>query len=214
MPSKIKDLQDRTRRYILNRDKSGNYWKLSTGILTLIILVSLYSKGIIAIATINNRPVTVNELIHFLRRDQEDNIIDRALTQKLIEIEARKRQITVTSQETEKEIKRLTVLAAKNGKTIYELLQTSEEDGRELEKNVKLRMTLYKIMSSGNPITENEIDSFIDNNEDLYKPEEKEIIRTELKGLLLNKKISEDYDGWIREVNAADVDYIIDLDNI
>ena len=203
------------RKYFLNRSKHGTVWKLSTTVITLVILISLYSKGVIAIATINNRPVTMNELIEFLRRDNEENIINQAITERIILLAAKKRNVQVTAQETQQEIERLTQVAAENGQTIYELMQTAEEDSATLEKNVKLRMTLYQVVGSGEPITEEEIEKYVEANSELYKEDEKEIIQAELESLLLDEDISADYDSWIKDAKAnTDVDYIIDLDNL
>lgn len=206
---------NKIKNYILNRKKTGLYWKSFTTILTLIILVFLYSRGIVAIATINNRPVTMRELIMFFDRDKKDNIIDQEITKKIIELEAIKNNIYISTSEIEAEINRLSFEAIQSGYTIYQLIQTAEEDSKELENKLRLRMAVYRLLESGNQLSEEQIDRYIDENKDLFDPDQEEYIRAELKYLFLNKNITNDYESWIRDANAKiEVKYLIDLDNI
>ncbi len=70
---------------------------------------------------------------------------------------------------------------------------------------------IYKILSEDVEITEWEIEDYIRQNQHLFKEGEEELVRDEVIRILLDKKVSEMYETWIREAKASsEVKYLID----
>lgn len=171
--------------------------------LALFILWNLYKKGVVAPAFINGEPITFGEILRIVQdKGGPKNALDQLIVEKIIEFEAKKRNIIVKKEEIDAEIAKAEKKALENGKTLLELYKESGQSAQELEKNVKLRITLYKILSQDVDVTEAEIDSFIDKNKDMYKGQDREEIRKEVKELLISQKTQELYDSFITEAKA------------
>jgi foldase protein PrsA len=198
------------RKILKKKISVSDFLKFSGLIVVMLILFSMYKKGIIAPIFINGEPVTAGEILISLEKGGNGNIINKIIAEKVIEIEARKRNIQVRKEEIDAEILRLEKKAIENGTTLLQLLRDSNQTAADLEKNVKLRITVYKILEEDLNVTEKEIDDYIYENKDLYKDEEIEIIRQQTKEMLIQKKVEAKYDTWIKDASAnTKIDYLI-----
>ena len=191
-------------RNILNREiKVRVLLKIASTLFAVLILWSLYKKGVVAPVFINGQPVTFGEILKLVQdRGGPKNALDRLIVEKIVEFEAKKRNIVVKKEEIEAEILRTERKALENGKTLTQLLKESDQTIEDLEKNVKLRITIYKIIAKDVDVTEEEIDAEINRNKDLYKGREQEQIRQEVKELLLPQKYEQLYESYYVEAKA------------
>jgi len=182
---------------------------LST-IIAILIMVVLYKRGIVAPLFVNGEPVTFAEIANVIS-DEDGSYIDQLIAEKVIQFEARKRNIEVRKEEVEAEMYKIEKEALDNGITLVQLLKDKDTSISELEKNTKTRLMLYKILSEDIEITEWEIEDYIRENNEFLKEGEEEIVRDEVIRILLDKKVSEMYETWIREARAeSEVNYLID----
>jgi parvulin-like peptidyl-prolyl isomerase len=182
---------------------------LST-VIAILIMVVLYKRGIVAPLFVNGEPVTFGEIAKVISKEN-GSYIDQLIAEKVIQFEASKRNIEVKKEEVEEEIFRIEKEALDNGITLIQLLKERDSSIEELEKNTKTRLMLYKILSEDVEITEWEIENYIRENREFLKEGEEEIIRDEVIRILLDKKVSDMYDTWIREAKAqSEVKYLID----
>lgn len=183
---------------------------LSTFI-AILILVVLYKRGIVAPLFVNGEPITFREIVQVISTDSDTNYLDQLIAEKIILFEARKRNIEVKKEEVEAEIYKIEKEAIESGITLVQLLKERDATLKELEKNTKTRLMLYKILSEDIEITEWEIEDYIRQNQHLFKEGEEELVREEVIRILLDKKVSEMYETWIREAKASsEVKYLID----
>jgi len=183
---------------------------LSTFI-AILILVVLYKRGIVAPLFVNGEPITFGEIAKVISTDSDTNYLDQLISEKIILFEARKRNIEVKKEEVEAEIYKIEKEAIESGVTLVQLLKERDATLEELEKNTKTRLMLYKILSEDVEITEWEIEDYIRQNQHLFKEGEEELVREEVIRILLDKKVSEMYETWIRETKASsEVRYLID----
>lgn len=198
----------------LLRENIRNIW-LFRGIsliLGLFILYYLYRNEIIAVAFINGQPISITEVVRIYTSPDKENVFDRIISEKLIEYEAKKRKIQVRSEEISAEIARMEKEAIANGKTMAQLLKESDQTARDLEKNVRLRIIIYKILSEDIELSEHEIDKYIKENPELYENFSQEETRIEVRRLLIDAKLQEEYKSWIQDAKASsEIKYIINF---
>ena len=176
----------------------------------IFILYFLYRNEIIAIAFINGQPVTLTEVVKIYTSPEEENVLDRIISEKLIEYEAKKRNIHVRSEEIAEEIARIEKEAISNGMTLAQLLKESDKTAKDLEKDVKIKIIIYKILSEDIELSEYEIDKFIKENPDLYENLSEEETRERVRRLLIDAKLQDEYGSWIQEAKASsEIKYII-----
>ncbi len=197
---------------LILKEKIQNVW-LYRGISLLfgiIILFYLYKTGVIAIAFINGQPITVSEVVKIYTSPNKENVLDKIISEKIIEYEAKKRNIQIDSEEITSEIARMEKEAIANGKTMAQLLKESGQTTKDLEKNVRLRIIIYKILSEDIVLSELEIDKYIEENPDLYKNLSREEAREGVRKLLIDSKLQDKYQTWIKEAKASsDIQYLI-----
>jgi hypothetical protein len=177
--------------------------------IAIIIMVLLYKRGIVAPLFVNGEAVTFGEIVKVISKD-DGSYLDQLIAEKVIQFEANKRNIEVQKEEVEQEMLRIEREALDNGITLIQLLKEKDSSIAELEKNTKTRLMLYKILSEDVEITEWEIDNYIRENNEFLKEGEEEVIRDEVIRILLDEKVSEMYETWIREAKAeSEVNYLI-----
>lgn len=187
-----------------------DFVKFSTTFVAIFILVTLYRKGVIAPIFVNGEPVSFTEILKVLREEGSSNLLDRLLAEKIVEIEAKRRNIEVKKEEIDAEIFKIEKQAIEDGITLNQLLKQRGQNLENLEKNIKLQITVYKLIAEDVEVSENEIDQFIFENRDLYKDKEREQIRSDVKNLLLIRKVEDQYQSWIKDAKAnTEINYVV-----
>jgi hypothetical protein len=188
-------------------------WNAATTLVAIIILLFLYQKGIISIAFINGEPVTVGEAARVLTSKNTDSALDTLVAQKIIEYEAKKQNIIVSAEEIRRKVSFYQKQAKLQGTTVLELMQMEDTSLENIDENVKLQITLYKLIAEKDvSVSEAEIDEFFDEWGHLYTEEEKELYKDEIIQFLYSEKLSQSYETWIREAKAeSEVKYFIDF---
>lgn len=183
---------------------------ISTAI-AILILLFLYRRGILAPLFVNGEPITFGEIVKVISSERDSNTIDLLIAEKVILFEAKKRNIEVKKEEVEAEIFRIEKEAIENGLTLVKILNEKDTTMEEMEKNIKTRIMLYKILSDDIEVTEEEVEEYIRENSDLFKEGEEELVEEEVKRILLDKKVGEMYESWIKDARAeSEVKYLID----
>lgn len=195
----------------LMKEKIRNVWlfRVVSLISGLAILFTLYKMDIIAIAFINGQPISVSEVIKIYTSDDKESVLDKIIAEKLLEYEAKKRNIQVTADEVAREIERAEKRAIENGMTMAQLLEESDQTAKELEKNTRLRIIVYKILSEDIELSEDEIDDYIRENPQLYENLNEDDVREDIRRLLIDAKLNDEYNTWIQEAKASsEVQYL------
>lgn len=200
------------KRDLTKRRSESMFWMAGSLFISLAILFTLYSRGIIAVMFINGEPVTLREVIYAFKHDDADNALNNLITQKIIDYEVKKRNITLESDATLNELKRLNQEAKLQGKTVSKLLIEREQSYQDFINNVTTTLKIYEMLGRDIEITEKEIDDYLKNNEYYFENTNEEVVREQIKNFMLNEKISRKYDSWIKDARAnIDVNYLVNF---
>lgn len=193
--------------------KERTFLRFLSLVFVVFLLSYLYDKGIISPLFVNGEPVSLSEILESYREGGPDNLLDRIVAEKIVEIEARKRNIELKEEEIAAEIDEFERKAIENGKTLTQILAEKDKTLAQLEKETKVRLTLYKILGSSVSFDEEEIDRVIEENPWLYKDDaEMEEVREEVRDLLIDARLKKSIDTWIRDAKAqSKVEYLISL---
>lgn len=197
-----------------DQEKSKYYsilWKIGSTFAAILMLGFLYKKNIIAFAFVNGEAISLTDTIQLIRTGYSPQVFDAFMTEKLVEIEARKRGIIVSKEEIEKDIRRIEEDLALQGKTLTEVLVNSDQSLEDFQRNVKFHLTVYKLLSDNVEITPEEVDKYIKENDYIFSsPKERVEVEKEVEELLFKEKLSAEYDKWIRDVKAgSEIDYLV-----
>ncbi len=176
--------------------------KILGTILVVYVLVTAYRQGVIAPLFVNGRPITFGDMITSYKYHEPGNVVDQVILEKIVDYEAQKRNIIVTKEELEAEISRMQQTVSENGRTLYQLAIDSGQTTADINRNIRTHITITKILEQDTDITDEDIDRFINTHPDLYPYKNREEVRQEVKRILLQQAIKDQYDTWAIEAKA------------
>lgn len=164
-------------------------------VIALIVILLYYFRGIFIAATVNGTPISRLEVVRMLEKQSGKTTLDSLIVEKLVLGEAKKRSISVSKEETDKEIAGIETQVSAQGNTLEAALSLQGITREDLEAQITLRQTAEKLIADQLQVTDEEIQQYIQE----YKveiPKDKEVeyteqIRNELKAQKFSQKIQE-----------------------
>lgn len=124
-----------------------------------------------AVAKVNGEVITKDELYDLMVKAVGDQALDYLITQKIIELEAKKQNITVTDEDINKELEK--VYEAYGGETIFKQnLELSGHSLDEYKEELALTIKAKKLMEPRIEITEEEMKAYFDEHKDEFAQEQ------------------------------------------
>lgn len=163
---------------------------LLVGAFVLVVLF-LYARKTLIVATINGQPLTRFEVIKALEQQGGKQTVDNLVSQALLMQKAKQEKITVTEEEIKNEIKKIEKVIKEQGTDLATVLATQGMTQKDLEKERKLPLILKKLLANKIKVTDKEVDKYLEENRDSF-PEnmtDKELKKT-IREQLENQKLS------------------------
>lgn len=124
-----------------------------------------------AVAKVNGEVITKDELYDLMVKAVGDQALDYLITQKIIELEAKKQNITVTDEDINKELEK--VYEAYGGETIFKQnLELSGHSLDEYKEELALTIKAKKLVEPRIEITEEEMKAYFDEHKDEFAQEQ------------------------------------------
>jgi len=174
-------------------------------IAVIIILAALvyYYKGLFIAATINGSPITRLAVIKELEKASGKQALDSLITKKLINNEAIKKGISITSEEVDAEIKTIEDQIKAQGQTLEQALATKNMKLEDLKQQILTRKTLEKILADKLQVTEDEITKFITDNNVAIPQGQEEAYRTQIIAQLKQQKLNIEAETLITSLRSG-----------
>jgi len=174
-------------------------------IAVIIILAALvyYYKGLFIAATINGSPITRLAVIKELEKASGKQALDSLITKKLINNEAIKKGISITSEEVDAEIKTIEDQIKAQGQTLEQALATKNMKLEDLKQQILTRKTLEKILADKLQVTEDEITKFITDNNIAIPQGQEEAYRTQIIAQLKQQKLNTEAETLITSLRSG-----------
>ncbi|PIQ69576.1 MAG: hypothetical protein COY22_00740 [Candidatus Tagabacteria bacterium CG_4_10_14_0_2_um_filter_40_13] len=174
-------------------------------IAVIIILAALvyYYKGLFIAATINGSPITRLAVIKELEKASGKQALDSLITKKLINNEAIKKGISITSEEVDAEIKTIEDQIKAQGQTLEQALATKNMKLEDLKQQILTRKTLEKILADKLQVTEDEITKFITDNNVAIPQGQEEAYRTQIIAQLKQQKLNTEAETLITSLRSG-----------
>jgi hypothetical protein len=164
--------------------KSSPFTSLSTltpaqravalGVIALGILAVagyMFYRNFLVAAYVNKQPISRLEVIKQLEKQSGKQVLNQLIVQKLIEQEAKKRNITVSDAEVNKELKTLEDTVKKQGMTLTQALQSQGMSLQQLKDQVKLELALRKMVKTS-AVTDKDVADYVEANKDNFTEEQ------------------------------------------
>lgn len=176
--------------------------KLLIPLAVLVLLGALYYfKDLFVAAVVNGQPVSRLSIVSDLEKKYGKRALDSVITEKLIFQEARKQKVSVTQQEIARALAELEQNIGSQGQTLDQALLAEGLTMEDLIKQIRIQLTLEKLLSDKIEVTDEEVKNYIEQNksflpEDTGSAQLQESIRDQIK----NQKLSQEFQNWITSV--------------
>jgi foldase protein PrsA len=172
---------------------------IAIALLVILAAVALVKKGYVVAAVVNGKPIFRWELNAQLANRFGAQTLDSMITEKLIADAAKKQGIEVTQADIDAKVMTITQTLGENV-NLEELLQYQGMTKADFEHQVRLQLTVEKVLGKDVAVEESEIDTFISANRETMSATDEASLRQEAKDTLVSQKTSEKMQPWLMEL--------------
>lgn len=193
------ELQHRSNIVKHNLGTKNRRW-FYLGILALaVVALFLANQGLLVVAVVNNRPIFSWELNQVLRSRFGKQILEGIISERLIAEAARKQGVKVSQAEIE--AKTTDILKGLGPDVnIDDLLKYQGLTKEDFDNQIRLQLTVAKILGQDITISELDIDNYIASNQALLTSTDPAQMRAQAKSALLDQGIGEKLQLWFMEL--------------
>jgi foldase protein PrsA len=139
-------------------------------IILLAFLGYLFGKWFV-VARVNGTAITRSEYVDELEKSAGKQVLESIATRTLIEQEASKKNVTVSNEELDAEIRKIESQLTAQGQNLDQVLsfQGLTRDG--LREQIEIQKTVEKLVGNNVQVTDQEIEAFIEENPNLASAE-------------------------------------------
>jgi hypothetical protein len=172
------------------------------GIVLLAVLGAyLGSRGYIVAAMVNGKPIFRWELSKALDSRFGQQTLESMISERLIADTAQKQGVVVTQGEVEAKMNDMVKTLGPDVK-IEDLLKYQGMTKSDFEGQIRLQLTVEKILGKDVVIEDAEVDDFIDKNRETMTASDEAALRGEARAALESQKISEKIQPWFADLKA------------
>ncbi len=131
-----------------------------TGVLALLFTF----KGLFIAAIVNGEPISRISIVKTLEKQGGKAVLDSLVTKKLISQEVKKGNITISQSDIDQEINKITESLKAQGTTIDQALTAQGMTRTQLNDEIKLQLSIQKMVGKDVEVSDKEIDEFITAN--------------------------------------------------
>lgn len=132
--------------------------------IVLIISLLFIFKSLFIVAIVNGEPVSRLSVVKELEKQGGKAILDRLITKKLILQEAKERNVAISQNDIDQELKKIAASLESQGTTIDQTLASQGMSRDQLVDELKIQLIVQRMVEKNVTITDKEIDEFIATN--------------------------------------------------
>lgn len=190
-PLKLEVLSKKTKRNLI-----------IIAVLILLGVILFLNRGLFIAGLVNGEPISRIEVIKELEKQQGAGVLNRLIDRKLIAQEAQKQNLSVTNEEVESKRKEIIDQVSGGNEENFQQILTSQGLSEEaFREELRIQILVEKMLEERVEVTDEEFDSFIQNNPDLLtNAENEEQARAQLRDQLAQQKLQTEYNTWMEEL--------------
>lgn len=167
-------------------------------LLLAVLVVFVFLKNWLIVALVNGRPITRLSLDRELEKQGGKQVLESKITEILILNEAKKEKVSISPLEIEQKIKEIE--SQLQGQKLTDLLAMQGQTLKDLEKQIKLQLSIERILSKDISVSDKDISDYFEKNKGSYPKDTKlEDKKAEIKSLLLNQALGQKFQSWLEE---------------
>ena len=170
-------------------------------VIVLLAVMGAYlgSRGYVVAALVDGKPIFWWDLNHALQTRFGQQTLESMVSERLIADTAQKQGVIVTKEEVEAKMNDLVKTLGPNVK-VEDLLKYQGMTKEDFESQIRLQLTVEKILGKDIAVTDGEVDDFVVKNRETMMATDEAALRGEARSALESQKISEKIQPWFAEL--------------
>ena len=166
-----------------------------------LIAIFVSHKGLLVAAVVDGKPIYRWDLNNVLMSRYGTQTLDGMISEVLVNEQAQKAGIIVTQTELDARTKSL-VDSLGGGMNIDQLLQYQGMTRSDFNDQLKLQLTVEKLLGKGVTVTDDEVTAYISTNSANLTVTTEAGMRTEAKNAIMQQKINDKLQPWFTDLKS------------
>lgn len=165
-----------------------------------------YVRSLIFAASVNGSMITRLDFIKEMEKQDGSRVLESLVTDRLIESAVK--DVAITTEEVEEEIKKIEESITQQGGTLAAILTQQGMTEEDMRKDITIRKKVQKLLADKIQVTEEEVKKYIaDYKVTLEKGKEDET-KNSIKSQLESEKFSREAQSWVLKLKTdANIKY-------
>lgn len=180
--------------------------KLLVGIVIVLAIGAglFFAKSLFVVAIVNGAPITRLAVIKELETRSGKQALDAMITEKLVDDELKKKNITASDEEVTTEIQKLEAQIAQQGGTLQAILDQQGLSREELSEQITSQKKLEKLFLPGVTVSEEDVAAYVKETQiTIPEGDEGAQLKAQVTEQLRRKKLSDAIQTWIADLKSA-----------
>ena len=196
--------------------KISAYARTRTAIIVLAVLLlgglSYYYKSLFIAATVNGNPISRWSVLSQLEASSGKNVLDSIITKKLIEDEAASKNVSVTAEDVDTEIKSIEERLKSQNTTLETALKSENMTMEKLKEQVTINKALQKLVADKLAVSDEDVDAYLKQmGGEIPTTVSEAEFKAQIKTQLQNQKFSTEAQTLIDSLRAqANIRYFVE----
>ena len=189
---------------LLRDPKKAASFRWGVLVVSIFVIIAIFfaaSRGYIVSALVNGKPIFGWELNRALVSRYGTQTLESIISERLIADAAAKGGIVIPQADVDAKVQELVASLGPNV-NLDDVLKYQGMTKKEFEDQVRLQMTVEKILGKDIVISDTDVDTFIADNKDALTATDEAGLRIEAKQTLLSQKINEKIQTWFADLKA------------
>lgn len=180
-------------------------------VLLAIVLGTWFGKGLVVAATVNGAPISRLSVVKELEKQSGKAALESLIRKKLIDDEVRGKNISVSKDEIDQEIKKIETQVALQGGTLNDVLQQQGMTEGQLREQIEVQKKIEKLLGDKVSVSDAEVEAYIAKNKiEFPKDKQPEEAKAGLREQLKQQKFQQEAQGWISDLTTkAKIQYYV-----
>lgn len=174
-------------------------WSTLVVVIAVALLAYLGAKGYIVAAVVNGSPVFRWDVSRQLDARFGAQIIENMISEKLIASAAMKNKVVITAADVDAKTNEIVKSLGANVK-LEDLLKYQGMTKEDFQHQIRLQLTVEKILGKDVSVSEMEVTDFITKNKETMTATDEAALKAEAKTALIAQKINEKIQPWFAQL--------------
>ncbi|KKT41185.1 MAG: Foldase protein PrsA [Candidatus Giovannonibacteria bacterium GW2011_GWA2_44_13b] len=196
--------------------KIAGYLKTKTAVVAVAVLLlgglGYYYKNLLVVATVNGSPISRWSVLSQLEASSGKSVLDSIITKKLIENEAASKNVSVTAEDVDTEIKSIEERLKSQNTTLETALKSENMTMEKLKEQVTINKALQKLVADKLAVSDEDVDAYLKQmGGEIPTTVSEAEFKAQIKTQLQNQKFSTEAQTLIDSLRAqANIRYFVE----